>query len=173
MNKLHVYTGPGKGKTTAAMGLALRSLGHGNAVLVAQFMKRANSGELTALRKLGACVLTAPPITGFTFRMDAETRVKTAAEQTGLIPEILKTIAETAPQTVVLDELGIALTTGMVTREDGEKLIDAALRTGETAVTGRNVPDWLLDRADYVSRIQADKHPYATEKLPARKGVEW
>ena len=71
MNKLHVYTGPGKGKTTAAMGLALRSLGHGNAVLVAQFMKRANSGELAALRRLNACVLTAPPISGFTFRMDA------------------------------------------------------------------------------------------------------
>lgn len=173
MNKLHVYTGPGKGKTTAAMGLALRSLGHGNAVLVAQFMKRANSGELAALRKLNACVLTAPPIAGFTFRMDAETQVKTAAEQTALIPEILRKIAEIAPKTIVLDELGIALTTGMVAREDAEKLIDAALASGETAVTGRNVPDWLLERADYVSRIQADKHPYATEKLPARKGVEW
>ena len=173
MNKLHVYTGPGKGKTTAAMGLALRSLGHGNAALVAQFMKRANSGELAALRKLNACVLTAPPISGFTFRMDAETQVKTAAEQTALIPEILRKIAEIAPKTIVLDELGIALTTGMVAREDAEKLIDAALISGETAVTGRSVPDWLLERADYVSRIQADKHPYATEKLPARKGVEW
>ena len=173
MNKLHVYTGNGKGKTTAAMGLALRSLGHGNPVLVAQFMKRANSGELAALRKLDACVLTAPPITGFTFRMDAETQVKTAAEQSALIPEILRKIAEIAPKTVILDELGIALTTGMVAREDAEALLDAALRSGETAVTGRNVPDWLLDRADYVSRIQADKHPYATEKLPARKGVEW
>lgn len=173
MNKLHVYTGPGKGKTTAAMGLALRSLGHGNAALVAQFMKRANSGELAALRKLNACVLTAPPISGFTFRMDAETQVKTAAEQTALIPEILRKIAEIAPKTIVLDELGIALTTGMVAREDAEKLIDVALISGETAVTGRNVPDWLLERADYVSRIQADKHPYATEKLPARKGVEW
>lgn len=173
MNKLHVYTGPGKGKTTAAMGLALRSLGHGNAVLVAQFMKRANSGELAALRKLNACVLTAPPISGFTFRMDTETQVKTAAEQTALIPEILRKIAEIAPKTIILDELGIALTTGMVAREDAEKLIDAALISGETAVTGRNVPDWLLERADYVSRIQADKHPYATEKLPARKGVEW
>ncbi len=61
----------------------------------------------------------------------------------------------------------------MVAREDAEKLIDAALASGETAVTGRNVPDWLLEKADYVSRIQADKHPYATEKLPARKGVEW
>lgn len=173
MNKLHVYTGPGKGKTTAAMGLALRSLGHGNAVLVAQFMKRANSGELAALRKLNACVLTAPPISGFTFRMDAENQVKTAAEQTALIPEILRKIAEIAPKTIVLDELGIALTTGMVAREDAEKLIDAALISGEAAVTGRNVPDWLLEKADYVSRIQADKHPYATEKLPARKGVEW
>lgn len=173
MNKLHVYTGPGKGKTTAAMGLALRSLGHGNPVLVAQFMKRANSGELAALKRLNACVLTAPPISGFTFRMDAETQLKTAAEQTALIPEILRKIAEMAPKTVILDELGIALVTGMVTREDAETLIAAALQSGETAVTGRSVPDWLLEKADYVSRIQADKHPYATEKLPARKGVEW
>ena len=65
------------------------------------------------------------------------------------------------------------MTTGMITREDAESLIDASLQFGETAVTGRNVPEWLLERADYVSRIQAEKHPYVTEKLPARKGVEW
>ena len=173
-NKLHVYTGEGKGKTTAGMGLALRSVGHGNRVLVAQFMKRGNSGELKALQTFpNARVTMAEPVKGFTFRMDAETQAKTAAEQTALIPGILQKIAEIAPKTVILDELGIAVTTGMITREDAESLIDASLQFGETAVTGRNVPEWLLERADYVSRIQAEKHPYVTEKLPARKGVEW
>ena len=62
MNRLHVYTGEGKGKTTAAMGLALRSLGHGNRVLVAQFMKKGNSGELAALRTFeNALIITAEP----------------------------------------------------------------------------------------------------------------
>lgn len=172
-NKLHVYTGPGKGKTTAAMGLALRGLGHGFPVLVAQFMKKGDSGELIALRKLGARVLTAPPISGFTFRMDDETRRRTAAEQSGLIPQILHELPLLSPKTIVLDELCAALNAGMISREDASALLDAALICGETAVTGRDAPDWLLKRADYVSRLLAEKHPYASEGLAARKGVEW
>ena len=84
--KLHVYTGNGKGKTTAAMGLALRSLGHGRRVLIAQFLKDGRSGVVS---------------------------------------------------------------------------------------TGRNAPEWLRARADYVSEIAAQKHPFETEKLAAREGIEY
>ena len=118
--KLHVYTGNGKGKTTAAMGLALRSLGHGRRVLIAQFLKDGRSGELAAL-----------------------------------------------------DELNVALSCGMVTQENAEKLIDAALAFGDVVSTGRNAPEWLRARADYVSEIAAQKHPFETEKLAAREGIEY
>jgi len=172
-NKLHLYTGDGKGKTTAAMGLALRSLGHGNKVLVAQFMKTGNSGELTALKKLGATVLTAEPVKGFTFRMDEAQKALTRSQQTAFAQAVTEAIRQARPDTIVLDELGVALTTGMLEEAAARALIEAALESGETAATGRTAPAWLEDRADYLSRVRAEKHPYASEGLPARKGVEW
>ncbi len=174
MNRLHVYTGEGQGKTSAAMGLALRSLGHGNAVLVAQFMKTGNSGELIALRKLpGVLVLTAPPIQGFTFAMDDAQKQETARQQTAFAQEAMEAIRAHAPKTIVLDELGVAAALGMVPDGAAQALVDAALAAGETAVTGNPMPAWLTQRADYLSRIQSEKHPYDTEGLPAREGVEW
>ena len=172
-NKLHLYTGDGKGKTTAAMGLALRSLGHGNKVLVAQFMKTGNSGELTALRRLGAEVMTAKPVRGFTFRMDEAQKALTRSQQTAFAQAVTEAIRQARPDTIVLDELGVALTTGMLEEAAARALIEAALESGETAATGRTAPAWLEDRADYLSRVRAEKHPYASEGLPARKGVEW
>ncbi|MBR5751338.1 MAG: cob(I)yrinic acid a,c-diamide adenosyltransferase [Clostridia bacterium] len=174
MNKLHVYTGDGKGKTTAAMGLALRSAGHGNKVLVAQFMKKGNSGELKAFGGFdNVRVMTANPIKGFTFRLTDEEKQSARADQTAFAKQVALTIAQWRPQTIILDELGIALALDMVEENSARELIENALSSGETAVTGREVPDWLKEKADYVSRITAEKHPYVTEKLPARKGVEW
>ena len=174
MNRLHVYTGDGKGKTTAAMGLALRSLGHGNTVLVAQFMKAGNSGELIALRWMpGAVVMTAPPLQGFTFQMNAAQLQEAARQQTAFIQDALDAIAAHHPQMIVLDELGEAVADGLVPDSAAEQLVNAALQSGETAVTGYHMPGWLLQRADYLSRIQAVRHPFETERLPARKGVEW
>lgn len=172
--KLHVYTGDGKGKTTAAMGLALRGLGHGNIVLVAQFMKKGNSGELTALRQFkNARVMAAPPILGFTFRMTEEEKQLACAQQTAFALEVADAIEETRPQAVILDELGMALACGILEEGAARKLLSVALRYGETAVTGRQVPGWLAERADYLSRVVAQKHPFTAEGLPARKGVEW
>ena len=73
----------------------------------------------------------------------------------------------------VLDELNVALACGMVTQENAEKLIDAALAFGDVVSTGRNAPEWLRARADYVSEIAAQKHPFETEKLAAREGIEY
>lgn len=173
-NRLHVYTGDGKGKTTAAMGLAVRSLGHGNRVLVGQFIKDGCSGELTALAMLpGAMVCPSAPVAGFVSRQTPAQRQETAAQQAAYVRTLMERIAQHRPQTVVLDELGVALSLGMVERADAEALLDAALASGETVVTGRMMPEWLLERADYISRIEAQRHPYDTERLAARRGVEW
>ena len=174
MNNLHIYTGEGKGKTTAAMGLALRSIGHGNTVLVAQFMKNGVSGELKALKAFpNAIVMTAPPIKGFTTRLSDEDRALAARQQEQFALELQNAIAQNKPATVILDEFNVALSLGMVSETRALALIDAALECGETASTGRNAPMWLVERADYVSRIEAVKHPYETRRQPARKGVEW
>ena len=73
----------------------------------------------------------------------------------------------------MLDELNVAMSCGMVTQENAEKLIDAALAFGDVVSTGRNAPEWLRARADYVSEIAAQKHPFETEKLAAREGIEY
>ncbi len=174
MGKLHVYTGNGKGKTTAAMGLALRSLGHGRRVLIAQFLKDGRSGELTALRTFErATVYPAEPISGFVFAMSPEEKEEAARRQNAQAAEIQKMAEAIRPALTVLDELNVALSCGMVTRENTEKLIDAALVFGDVVSTGRNAPDWLRARADYVSEIDAKKHPFETEKLAAREGIEY
>lgn len=174
MNKLHLYTGDGKGKTTAAMGLALRSLGHGRSVVVAQFMKDGRSGELTALRNIpGATVLPAPPIRKFTFRMTEEELAQTAREQTSHALFILRGLPEWKPEMIILDELAVAIDRSMVDEATARELIAACLTWGETVVTGRMAPPWLIAQADYISRVQAERHPYDTEGLAARKGIEW
>lgn len=174
MNRLHVYQGSGKGKTTAAMGLALRALGHGFPVLIAQFMKNGDSGELAALKTfVRARVLTAPPMNGFTFQMDQTRFAQTAREQNAFAESLIAEIARFKPRLTVLDELAAALTLNLVEENAARALIDAALACGETAVTGYRAPEWLKERADYLTELTALRHPYATEGLKARQGIEW
>lgn len=173
MGKLHVYTGDGKGKTTAAMGLALRSLGHGRRVLIAQFLKDGRSGELAALKTFErATVYPAKPISGFVFAMTAAQKEEAAKQQNAQAADIQSEAEELCPALTVLDELNVALAC-MVTRENAERLIDAALMFGDVVSTGRNAPEWLREKADYVSEIIARKHPFQTEKLAAREGIEY
>lgn len=173
MNKLHVYTGPGKGKTTAAMGLALRSIGHGWQVLAGQFMKDGTSGELAALRRLGAQVCPSAPVEGFVGGMSAEEKARTARAQEAYAQSLAAQIRALRPQLILLDELGVAVELDMVRRETAQQLVNTALEHGETVVTGYFMPPWLLDRADYITRMEAVRHPFQTQGLAAREGVEW
>ena len=74
---------------------------------------------------------------------------------------------------LLLDELAVALRYGAIRRAAAQELIDLCLRYGETVVTGRNAPDWLMEEADYCTVMQEIRHPYRTESLAAREGVEW
>ena len=169
---IQVYTGDGKGKTTASMGLALRMLGYGKPVLVVQFMKQPNSGELKGLQQLGAHIHQGAVMNRFTFQMDEEELQRTKQEQTAEVDRIIGEIHRIQPALTVLDELAVATAHYLVPQEDAMRLIDEALKTGEVVVTGRGASEALMDKADYVSVIQAKKHPY-DEGLPARKGIEW
>ena len=173
-HKLHLYHGTGKGKTTAAMGLALRSAGHGKRVLIAQFMKDGTSGELAALRRLpGITVCDAHPVRGFWWSMTQEEKVQTIREQTRQALELAGAIRATTPELIVLDELAQAWSMGVVAEDAAQALVQTALAQGETVTTGYAAPAWLLEHADYVSRIDAERHPYTTEGLPACEGIEW
>lgn len=170
---LHVYTGNGKGKTTAAMGLAVRAVGHGHKVLIAQFMKDGQSGELTALRMLpGITIHDSKPMNHFTYQMTEEELQEERVRQTAELATIAAEIKTLQPQLIILDELAVAMQYNLVPQDAAMELVETALASGETVVTGRGAPERLMDRADYVSRIDAVKHPF-DEGIPARKGVEW
>ena len=113
--RLHLYYGDGKGKTSAGMGLALRALGHGKRVLIAQFMKTGQSGELNALRLIpGATVFDMKPVQGFLFRMTEEERARTIAEQNQEAVRLRQTIEAEKPDLILLDELAVAWAHGVV-----------------------------------------------------------
>ncbi|MFR3407625.1 MAG: cob(I)yrinic acid a,c-diamide adenosyltransferase [Christensenellales bacterium] len=155
------------------MGLALRSLGHGRRVLIAQFLKDGRSGELAALAHLNRRRSIRPSRFRALFCHVAGRREEAARQQNAQAADIQKTAEAIQPALTVLDELNVALSCGMVTQENAEKLIDAALAFGDVVSTGRNAPEWLRARADYVSEIAAQKHPFETEKLAAREGIEY
>ncbi|MDR1263764.1 MAG: cob(I)yrinic acid a,c-diamide adenosyltransferase [Oscillospiraceae bacterium] len=170
---LHLYTGDGKGKTTAAMGLALRALGHGRRVLVAQFMKNGRSGELEALRRFkNARVVEIPPTKKFTFQMTDDELAEAKRQQSVALESLIGFVEDEKPDMTILDELAITAHTGLVGNADALRLIDVALQYGEVIVTGRNAPPAIMDRADYVTEMVKRRHPYDSG-VQARKGVEW
>lgn len=172
-NRLHLYTGDGKGKTTAAFGLALRALGHGKRVMIAQFLKSGTSGELNGAKTFeNAFVVKVPATEKFTYQMTKEELEEEKARQKAEIYFLIDKIEEIKPETIILDELAVCTGIGLVSEDDMWNLINQALSFGETVVTGRYAPQSLLDKADYVSEIVKKRHPY-DQGIQARKGVEW
>lgn len=172
-NRLHLYTGNGKGKTTASMGLALRMISHGGRVLVTQFMKDGTSGELKSLSTFpNVKLVEGARLKGFVWKMGEEQLEKARQDIRDSLLHLEEEIKAYEPQLIILDELAVAIATRMISEEDAIRLIDTALSYGETVVTGRYAGEKLIEKADYVSEIRAVKHPF-DEGAPARKGIEF
>lgn len=175
---VHLYYGDGKGKTTAAFGLALRALGAGWRVCVVQFLKDGSSGEVGPLRSLGAAVLADEPPVKFTFQMDAAEKATARAEHDANLTRALALLdgaPDDAPgRLLVLDEALDALGADLLDEALVRKALTwaAASETHELVVTGHAVPGFVLDAADYVTRMQAERHPYG-RGVAARRGVEY
>lgn len=165
---VHLYWGEGKGKTTAAMGLALRSLGAGRRVVIVQFLKGRQTGEIPLLEELGARVFRGKAGLKFSFQMSEEEKAETKALQT----ENLRRALECDADLLVLDEACAAWQTGLV---DRELLRQAALdrpQGREVVLTGRNPPEWMREAADYSTEMKCHRHPFE-QGVPAREGVEF
>lgn len=163
---IHVYAGDGKGKTTAAIGLSVRTAGHRFKVLFMQFLKDDSSGEVDILRRIaGIQVVHCPVNYGFTFQMTEEQKKKTAEEYNKMLDQAIASEAFL----IVLDEVIHALNAGMI---DEKKLKRVLEKNSEIVLTGRDVPEWLIEAADYVSEIQKIKHPY-DEGIEGRVGIEF
>ena len=170
---LHIYHGDGKGKTTAAMGAALRALGHGWPVAVAQFLKDGDSGEVRVLAGLpGATVLAAGTGGKFTFQMTEAELAGVRERQEGLLDTVGSLVRAGEARLVVLDEVLDALATGTLAEGRLTAFLDACRPDTEVIITGRGPSEELLARAAYVTEMRAEKHPYE-HGVAARPGVEW
>lgn len=164
---LHLYWGNGKGKTTAAMGLALRALGHGRRVVIVQFLKDGTSGEIAPLRAAGATVYACPNAK-FTWLMDEADK---AAAREASARALGQALAEPF-DLLVLDEACAALKNGILDEALLRRAVAFAKNGREVVLTGRDPAPWLQDAADYSTEMRAHRHPYA-DGVAAREGVEY
>ena len=164
---LHLYWGNGKGKTTAAMGLALRALGHGQRVVVVQFLKDGTSGEIAPLRAAGAAVYACPNAK-FTWLMDEADK---AAAREASARALGQALAEPF-DLLVLDEACAALKSGILDEALLRRAVAFAKNGREVVLTGRDPAPWLQEAADYSTEMRAHRHPYA-DGVAAREGVEY
>ena len=165
---VHLYWGEGKGKTTAAMGLALRSLGAGRKVVVVQFLKGGPSGEIPLLEQLGARVFRGKAGQKFTFQMSEAEKAETKALQT----ENLRRALALEADLLVLDEACAAWQKDLADRELLKQAVLEKPEIQEVVLTGREPPDWLWEAADYITEMKCHRHPFE-QGIPAREGVEF
>ena len=170
---IHIYTGDGKGKTTAALGLGLRAVGRGYRVLLVQFLKGAMTGEIESISRLEPLyrLHRGTEVTKFTWQMNPDELRCARNDQTSILEFVEAEIAANSCDLLILDEIMGALSTGMVDRDRVLALAKNKPAHLELVLTGRNPPPELVELADYVSEIQAVKHPM-NRGIPARIAIE-
>ena len=171
-----MYFGEGKGKTTAAVGLAARALGRGWGVVFLQFLKSRPAGEVSSLEKLGATVLRGKSGSHFSWDMtDDEKRMTLALSDGNLRSALAACEACGSPVMLVLDEICAAWQHCLVDRPLVETLVrevKAGTRPLELVLTGRNPPQLFLSLSDYVTEFRKIRHPFDSGRT-ARQGVEF
>lgn len=177
MGCVHIYCGDGKGKTTAAVGLAVRMQGCGYPVVIARFLKTDDSGEVRALGSLpGITVIPCRKSFGFTWQMTKEQREEAACYYSQLFEEAVRLAQEACTRgeqaLLVLDEIAAAVGNGFVEEERLLDFLEKRPQNLETVLTGRNPSDRMVEAADYVSEILCRRHPFE-QGTGARRGVEF
>ena len=166
---VHVYTGDGKGKTTAALGLALRAAGAGLRVFIAQFIKGRHYSELDALKRFDDLITLRQYGRGCFIRRKP-TPEDVAAARTGL-EAAREAVRGGGYDLVILDEANVAVDVGLFTAADLIGVIEARREGVELVLTGRAAAPEVLDRADLVTEMREVRH-YYRQGVKARKGIE-
>ncbi|MDS4041147.1 MAG: cob(I)yrinic acid a,c-diamide adenosyltransferase [Candidatus Competibacter sp.] len=168
---LMVFTGPGKGKTTAAFGMTLRAVGHDMRVGVVQFIKGArDSAERTVLSRFENVDFQTIG-DGFTWLTQDRERDVATAERAWAEAE--RMIGDPRCDLVILDELNPVLHYGYLDPARVLAVFSARRPDLHIVVTGRNAPEALVEQADLVSEIRAIKHPYREQGVKAQRGIEF
>ena len=166
---IQIYTGDGKGKTTAALGLAMRAAGHNLKIAIIHFMKIWNYGEVKSLKKLGIDL----------FRYGTKELIDPKNPSPIDFEEANKALLKAGKlmekgdyDILILDEINVAIDFSLIPLRKVVDLLDKKPDNLELVLTGRNCPEELIERADLVSVIDEIKHPFQ-KGLKVRKGIEF
>jgi cob(I)alamin adenosyltransferase len=169
---LIVHTGKGKGKTTAALGMVLRAIGHGKKVGVVQFVKGAwETGEKVVFDAFPEQVEFKPMGEGFTW--DTQDRSRDIATARAAWEEVKRMITDPAYDMVLADELNIVLRYDYLPLDEVMEVLLAKAEMKHVIVTGRNAPEALMEQADLVTEMTMIKHPFREQGVKAQAGVEY
>lgn len=169
---IHIYCGDGKGKTTAAVGLAVRCAGRGNKVLLVQFLKSRDSGELYSLAKLPDIeVMRGKESKKFTFQMNEEEKHALLIKHNKMFEQVLAKIKNGGYSLLILDEVIGALNAKVFEMPKLIEFLRHKPENLEVVLTGRNPTPELVEIADYVSEMRKVKHPM-DKGIMAREGIE-
>lgn len=166
---IQVYTGNGKGKTTAAIGLAVRASGAGLKVYICQFVKGQDYAELKALKRFKNIKIEQYGRSCFIKKIPSEKDIALACQGLARVKEI---IAQHSYNLVILDEVNIALKLKLIKLNELVKLLKKIPAKTEVVLTGRDAPGQILKIADLVSEVREVKH-YFQKGIKARKGIEY
>lgn len=171
---IHIYCGNGKGKTTAAMGLGIRAAGRGYKVLLTQFLKDNDTGELISIEKLSENfhVLFGEPMKRFFKYLTEEEKNSVIKEHRERFQKVTKKAVEEGYDLLIMDEIMASLTYGILELDKVVEFLKNKPENLEVVLTGRNPDKALIELADYVSEINPIKHPFVDKKIPARVGIE-
>jgi len=171
--KIHIYTGDGKGKTTAAVGLAVRYVGSGGELMFIQFLKPSDSSEISVFQELeGVTLMPNPWNFGFTWDMSESDREEARGIYSQYLDMLLFRTLQGNYGMLILDEVLTACSLGLVDEEQLMDMLDQLDDDMEVVMTGRDASQRLIDRADYVTEMKKIKHPF-DQGVQARKGIEY
>lgn len=169
---IHIYTGDGKGKTTAAVGLAVRFAGNGGKVLFTQFLKDGTSSEIGVLKEIpNIRVRSFTEQLGFSFYMNEEQKKSAAEKYTAYLKEIIGTAEKMTNGLLVFDEALAAYNLDFIDHTLFLNFLKNKPESLEVVLTGRDPAPELVALADYVSEVRKVKHPY-DRGIMARWGIE-
>jgi cob(I)alamin adenosyltransferase len=167
--KVHVYTGDGKGKTTAALGLSIRAAGAGLRVFMAQFIKADEYSEIKALKRFSDLITVEQfGLGGFIGGNPSAGDIEAAQKGVARVKDI---ISSGRYDVVVLDEANVAVKYKLFSEQDLLDIIDAKSKNLELVITGRGAPAKIIEKADLVTEMKAVKH-YFRNGVEARFGIE-
>ena len=173
MGLIHIYCGDGKGKTTAALGLAVRAAGSGMKVHIVQLLKGSETSEINALKLIpNITVRRCDRDYGFTFNMSDENRRKLTACHNDLLLQAENLMSSGSIDMLIIDEFNAAYGCGLLDSDLADRIVLHKPEQTELVLTGRDPHRKFTEIADYISEIKDVRHPYRAG-IKARKGIEY